>query len=103
VDDSEWPVAIVAPFIELPQQAVGFGEDGHPQLVVAVRALDPAEVHDRVDGPVRQLACGWDEPSRWIEAGLTALARGGPDAVRVEALAAELGVAKGGVLRLLRR
>ncbi|NYI05298.1 TetR/AcrR family transcriptional regulator [Allostreptomyces psammosilenae] len=34
--------------------------------------------------------------SRWIEAGLDALARGGPDAVRVEALAAELGVTKGG-------
>ncbi|MET9422424.1 MULTISPECIES: TetR/AcrR family transcriptional regulator [unclassified Streptomyces] len=34
--------------------------------------------------------------SRWIEAGLDALARGGPDAVRVEALAAEIGVTKGG-------
>ncbi|GAB1510259.1 TetR/AcrR family transcriptional regulator [Actinophytocola sp. KF-1] len=34
--------------------------------------------------------------NRWIEAGLAALARGGPDAVRVEALAAELGVTKGG-------
>lgn len=33
---------------------------------------------------------------RWIEAGLEALARGGPDAVRVETLAAELGVTKGG-------
>jgi AcrR family transcriptional regulator len=33
---------------------------------------------------------------RWIEAGLDALARGGPDAVRVEALAADLGVTKGG-------
>jgi AcrR family transcriptional regulator len=31
-----------------------------------------------------------------VEAGLAALARGGPDAVRVEALAAELGVTKGG-------
>ncbi|UGT72338.1 TetR/AcrR family transcriptional regulator [Nocardia gipuzkoensis] len=34
--------------------------------------------------------------ARWIEAGLEALARGGPDAVRVETLAAELGVTKGG-------
>ncbi|WP_434085585.1 TetR/AcrR family transcriptional regulator [Nocardia sputorum] len=34
--------------------------------------------------------------ARWIEAGLAALARGGPDAVRVETLAAELGVTKGG-------
>ncbi|WP_093658800.1 TetR/AcrR family transcriptional regulator [Streptomyces wuyuanensis] len=34
--------------------------------------------------------------SRWVEAGLEALAEGGPDAVRVEALAAELGVTKGG-------
>ncbi|MFJ6948930.1 TetR/AcrR family transcriptional regulator [Streptomyces wuyuanensis] len=34
--------------------------------------------------------------SHWIQAGLEALSRGGPDAVRVEALAAELGVTKGG-------
>jgi AcrR family transcriptional regulator len=32
----------------------------------------------------------------WIEAGLRALARGGPDAVRVESLAQSLGVTKGG-------
>jgi AcrR family transcriptional regulator len=34
--------------------------------------------------------------SRWIEEGLRALADGGPDAVRVEVLAQELGVTKGG-------
>src|SRR5258708_13926469 len=34
--------------------------------------------------------------NRWIEAGLQALAAGGPDAVRVEALAQALGVTKGG-------
>jgi len=34
--------------------------------------------------------------ARWIEAGLEALAEGGPDAVRVEPLAARLGVTKGG-------
>jgi AcrR family transcriptional regulator len=34
--------------------------------------------------------------SRWIEEGLRALAVGGPDAVRVEALAQALGVTKGG-------
>jgi AcrR family transcriptional regulator len=34
--------------------------------------------------------------SRWIEEGLRALATGGPDAVRVEALAQALGVTKGG-------
>ena len=33
---------------------------------------------------------------RWIEQGLTALAAGGPDAVRVEVLAKQLGVTKGG-------
>jgi AcrR family transcriptional regulator len=33
---------------------------------------------------------------RWVEAGLEALAAGGPDAVRVEALAKRLGVSKGG-------
>jgi AcrR family transcriptional regulator len=32
----------------------------------------------------------------WIEAALKALAAGGPDAVRVEALAASMGVSKGG-------
>jgi len=32
----------------------------------------------------------------WVEAALQALAAGGPDAVRVEALAARLGVSKGG-------
>ena len=34
--------------------------------------------------------------SAWIAAGLSALAAGGPDAVRVEVLAAGLGVSKGG-------
>ena len=33
---------------------------------------------------------------QWIEQGLAALASGGPDSVRVEALAAALGVSKGG-------
>jgi AcrR family transcriptional regulator len=33
---------------------------------------------------------------RWIEAGLQALAAGGPDAVRIETLAQALGVTKGG-------
>ena len=33
---------------------------------------------------------------RWVEEGLRALAAGGPDAVRVEALARALGVTKGG-------
>jgi len=33
---------------------------------------------------------------RWIDAGLRALADGGPDAVRIEALARALGVTKGG-------
>lgn len=34
--------------------------------------------------------------AKWIEAGLNALATGGPRAVRVEALAKDLGVSKGG-------
>lgn len=34
--------------------------------------------------------------ARWVAAGLEALADGGPDGVRVEALAAKLGVTKGG-------
>jgi AcrR family transcriptional regulator len=35
-------------------------------------------------------------PEAWVEAAFEALASGGPDAVRVEALAATLGVSKGG-------
>lgn len=35
-------------------------------------------------------------PAKWIEAGLQALAAGGPDAVRVEPLAKVLGVTRGG-------
>ncbi|WP_181772353.1 TetR/AcrR family transcriptional regulator [Amycolatopsis pittospori] len=35
-------------------------------------------------------------PRAWIDAGLRALSTGGPDAVRVEALAKALGVTKGG-------
>ncbi len=35
-------------------------------------------------------------PEAWVDAGLTALAEGGPDAVRIEVLAASLGVTKGG-------
>src|SRR3954467_11690855 len=35
-------------------------------------------------------------PAKWIEEGLRALGAGGPDAVRVEALARALGVTKGG-------
>src|SRR5213592_4439943 len=34
--------------------------------------------------------------STWIDAGLRALAAGGPDAVRIEPLAQELGVTRGG-------
>ncbi len=34
--------------------------------------------------------------NRWIEEGLSALAAGGPDAVRIESLAQVLGVSKGG-------
>jgi AcrR family transcriptional regulator len=35
-------------------------------------------------------------PERWVEQGLRALAAGGPEAVRIEALAETLGVSKGG-------
>lgn len=45
---------------------------------------------DAVPAPVRT------PRSSWIAAGLRALAAGGPDAVRVEALAQALGVTKGG-------
>ena len=40
--------------------------------------------------------------ARWVEAGLAELARGGIDAVRVEVLAARLGVTKGGFYRRFR-
>ncbi|MGO9157411.1 TetR/AcrR family transcriptional regulator [Mycobacterium sp.] len=35
-------------------------------------------------------------PEAWIDAALTALAEGGPNAIRIEALASSLGVTKGG-------
>ncbi len=35
-------------------------------------------------------------PNRWIEEGLSALAAGGPEAVRIEPLARALGISKGG-------
>ncbi|MCX5045616.1 TetR/AcrR family transcriptional regulator [Aldersonia sp. NBC_00410] len=38
----------------------------------------------------------------WVEAGLALLARSGPDAVRIETLAAELGVTRGGFYRQFR-
>lgn len=38
----------------------------------------------------------------WIDAGLAALAAGGPDAVRIEPLSASLGVTKGGFYRHFR-
>jgi AcrR family transcriptional regulator len=38
-------------------------------------------------------------PDKWIEEGLRALAAGGPDAIRVEALARALGVTKGSFYR----
>jgi AcrR family transcriptional regulator len=40
-----------------------------------------------------------DAMARWVEAGLAELAHGGIDAVRVEVLAARLGVTKGGFYR----
>jgi len=40
-----------------------------------------------------------DGTAKWIEAGLAALARGGIDQVRVEVLAKDLGVTKGGFYR----
>jgi AcrR family transcriptional regulator len=40
-----------------------------------------------------------DAMARWVEAGLAELARGGIDAVRIEVLAARLGVTKGGFYR----
>jgi AcrR family transcriptional regulator len=47
----------------------------------------------RIDGPVALVRTPREE---WVGAALEALAEGGPDAVRVEALAVRLGVSKGG-------
>jgi AcrR family transcriptional regulator len=44
----------------------------------------------------RMVAATRTPRSKWIEQGLAALAAGGPDAVRIESLARELGVSKGG-------
>lgn len=47
--------------------------------------------------PYRYLVAKVRTPrSAWVEAALQALAKGGPDAVRIEPLAASLGVTKGG-------
>jgi AcrR family transcriptional regulator len=47
--------------------------------------------------PYRYLVATIRTPRKaWVDAGLEALAAGGPDAVRVEALAQSLGVTKGG-------
>lgn len=47
----------------------------------------------RIDRPMAKVRTPREA---WVEAALQALARGGPDAVRVEALATSLGVSKGG-------
>ena len=47
----------------------------------------------RIDVPVAKVRT---PRSAWIEAALQALATGGPESIRVEALAARLGVSKGG-------
>jgi AcrR family transcriptional regulator len=50
-----------------------------------------------VDSEVRHIVGATRTPrERWIEEGLRVLATGGPDAVRIEALAKNLGVTKGG-------
>lgn len=50
-------------------------------------------IRSRIDRPV---ANSRTPRGAWIEAAMRALAAGGPDAVRVEALAKDLGVSKGG-------
>src|SRR6478736_2172962 len=47
----------------------------------------------RIDRPVANVRT---PRGAWVDAALKALAAGGPDAVRVEALAVSLGVSKGG-------
>jgi AcrR family transcriptional regulator len=50
-----------------------------------------------MDGPFVNVAAPTRTPrSTWIDAGLKALADGGPDAVRIEPLAKSLGVTRGG-------
>lgn len=47
----------------------------------------------RIDVPVAKVRT---PRTAWVEAALQALATGGPEAIRIEALAAQLGVSKGG-------
>jgi AcrR family transcriptional regulator len=49
-----------------------------------------------IEGEVHMAGATRTPRARWIEEGLQALAAGGPDAVRVEAVAKNLGVTKGG-------
>jgi hypothetical protein len=47
--------------------------------------------------PYRCVVAKFQTPrSAWVDAATRALAAGGPDAVRIEALAKDLGVSKGG-------
>jgi AcrR family transcriptional regulator len=55
-----------------------------------------SSITDRPHSKERAVAFIRTPRHRWVEQGLTALAVGGPEAVRVEALARELGVTKGG-------
>jgi AcrR family transcriptional regulator len=66
---------------------VSYGFDG--RLVVRVRQ-SPRRTEEVVVALVRT------PRTRWVDEGLRALASGGPDSVRVEALARLLGVSKGG-------
>jgi AcrR family transcriptional regulator len=53
----------------------------------------PQSEGDDIPAPVRTTRLGW------LDGGLSALAMGGPDAVRIEPVAAQLGVTKGGFYR----
>jgi AcrR family transcriptional regulator len=60
-------------------------------------AAQALEKRDRRPDPDPVMAAPTRTPrSKWIEAGLRALAAGGPDAVRIEPLAQTLGVTRGG-------
>jgi AcrR family transcriptional regulator len=65
--------------------------DGRYERLVALSTA--REVRGREQGMAPQVRM---PRSRWIEEGLRALAAGGPDAVRVDALAKSLGVTRGG-------
>lgn len=74
----------------VPQATLG------PHLYTLTYVSVTVQIRHRIEDEVHTLGTVRTPQSRWVEAGLEALATGGVDAVRIEVLAKDLGVSKGG-------